>query len=123
MPLIWPPSLPSSPLVSGFQETAPTLVIRSSMDVGPPKVRRRATSGIGQIQCRYTLSRVLMNTLDDFYFGPAGGGAVAFEWRHPRRAVTVLVRFREPPSYTAEDPEIYTATVALDVLPPGVTVM
>jgi hypothetical protein len=119
MALVWPPTLPHVPLVEGFEETEATLTLRSSIDAGPPKVRRRFTAGIGQITCRYTLDRTLLLTLSDFYLGPAAGGAVAFEWFHPRRQVTVMVRFREPVAYRPEAPELWTATVALEVLPPG----
>ncbi len=122
MPVIWPPMLPAAPLVEGFQETAPTITLRSAIDAGPPKVRRRFTAGISQISCRYTVTRDLMNILDNFYFNGVAGGAIPFEWEHPRRREIVMVRFREAPQYTAYSGDIWTAVVALEVLPPGMAV-
>ncbi|QLH37711.1 MAG: hypothetical protein HWD60_00095 [Defluviicoccus sp.] len=51
MSAVWPSSLPQKPLVDGFSETAPNLVVRSPMDVGPAKVRRRATAGSPGCRC------------------------------------------------------------------------
>ncbi len=43
---VWPPSLPQRPLAQGFSEQAPDTLIRTQMEAGPPKVRRRFTAGI-----------------------------------------------------------------------------
>lgn len=121
MPVIWPPTLPQYPLLEGYEETAPDIVLRSNNDAGPPKVRRRFTANVGQIACRYNVTRAQLDIFDDFYFGPAGGGSVAFEWMHPWRRVTVRVRFKEAPRYSsAGNPETaWMISVALEVLPPG----
>ena len=43
---VWPPSLPQGPRLEDLEETPPTLAIRTGMDVGPAKVRRRAVAGV-----------------------------------------------------------------------------
>jgi hypothetical protein len=105
--------------VEGYEETTPKIVLRSQVDAGPPKVRRRFTSGIAKIVCRYTLPPDLLQVLDDFYFSACAGGAVAFEWTHPRRLEPVMVRFLEPPVYKAFHKDAWSATVTIEVLPPG----
>lgn len=107
--------------MDGYEEVAPEIVLRSSVDAGPPKVRRRFTANVSQISCRYILTRPQLDIIDDFYFGPAGGGATPFEWMHPWRRVTVRVRFKEPLRYSnAGHPEdAWAVSVALEVLPPG----
>jgi hypothetical protein len=120
MPLVWPASLPVVPLVDGFEELAVNITIRSSIDAGPPKVRRRFTANVSQITCRYTFSKAHCTTLDDFYFVSAAGGAIPFEWLHPRREETINVRFKEPPKYTAQAPDVWTAACIFETLPPGV---
>jgi len=45
MTVAWGASLPQSPLIEGYDEQMPDLVIRSKTTVGPGKVRRVATTG------------------------------------------------------------------------------
>jgi hypothetical protein len=118
--LLWPLSLPAAPLVKGYAEVPPNIVLRSTVDAGPPKVRRRFTAGVGQIECGYALTRAEMTTLDDFFFITTGGGALPFLWVEPRRSAELSVRFKEPPHYRPEDSnEVWMASLVLEVLPPG----
>jgi hypothetical protein len=122
MAVVWPPTLPSAPLIEGYSETTPQIVRRSAMDAGPPKVRRSYTANVSEIACRYAMTRAQVDTFDAFYFGPAGGGSIVFEWEHPRRHVTVNARFREPrPTYTngGHPEDVWFVDIALEVLPPG----
>jgi hypothetical protein len=122
MPVIWPPTLPAIPLIEGYQETAPTMVRRSVVDQGPPKVARRYTAALYTIACRYAMDTVQLGIFDQFYWGAAGGGSVIVEWPHPWRHVAVSVRFKDPwPSWTsAGHPDVWYVSVTLEVLPPGV---
>ena len=45
---VWPSSLPA-PLLSTFKETPPDNVIRTSMDVGVAKVRKRTSANVRPI--------------------------------------------------------------------------
>ena len=96
-------------------------MLRSTVDAGPPKVRRRFTANVGIVTCRYSLTKAQLVIFDNFFFGPAGGGSVAFEWPHPWKHVTVRVRFREVARYgNAGHPEdAWTVGVVLEILPPG----
>ena len=52
--------------------------------------------------------------------GPAGGGAVAWEWTHHVTGQTARFRFREPPNYAAIDnSDTWEVTMVLEILPPG----
>lgn len=123
MAIIWPATLPPAPLVEGFTETLPTLTITSNMDAGPAKKRRRFTSGVVIIECSYALTREQVGILDDFYTVDTGGGALSFEWVHPRRlpaGTVVNVRFKEPPAWRPQDSvDHWKAGLTLEVLPPG----
>lgn len=122
--IVWPPTLAQVPLVESYQETEPVLTIRSAVDAGPPKVRRRFTAGIPTITAQYMLTRTQTQILSDFYVGPAAGGATIFEWPDPRQGVAVRVRFRQPPRYDPEaappDGPRWRTTIELEKLPPGV---
>lgn len=53
----WPPGLPSAPRLAELVETAPNLVVRSEMDVGPAKVRRRVVAGVTTGQMAINITR------------------------------------------------------------------
>lgn len=125
MALIWPATLPLYPLTRGYEETSPTLTIRTQMETGPPKVRKRFTSGITQIKCLFILIGSQTQQLDQFYTGPAAGGAEPYEWVHPRTRQTINVRFLSPPMYRSVEALqpfqhwYWEAEISVEVLPPG----
>ncbi|MBU6475063.1 MAG: hypothetical protein KGL10_09665 [Alphaproteobacteria bacterium] len=113
----WPSTLPAAPLAKNFQEIAPATVIRTDMDTGPAKVRQRTTAGVGELQATYFLSAAQTETLDDFYATTLAGGALGFDYTHPRTGALLTCRFVSPPEYTAVNGAYYEAAVALEVLP------
>jgi hypothetical protein len=54
--ITWPESLPQSPLVDGLQETLPDNLLRTKMEQGPPKLRRRGTDAPAQMTAHFLLS-------------------------------------------------------------------
>jgi hypothetical protein len=113
---IWPPSLPA-PNWTGFQETSPNVVIRTSMDVGPPKVRRRSTAGVRPLSMTFLLTKDDVSTLDTFYQTTLSGGSLPFDWTHPRTGAAVRVQFTASPSYQAQGPLHYQAQCQMEILP------
>lgn len=114
----WPASLPQEPLVEGFIEQAPNTLIRSQMEAGPAKVRRRFTSGPRNFDCQLYLSPAQVETLDGFYVSTLAGGALSFDWKHPRTQAAVTFRFIEPPSYKpVKRGAAWQASLRLEVLP------
>ena len=95
----WPSDLPQKPLVQGFSETAPQLAVRSPMDVGPAKVRRRATAGVTQLKCAFRLSAAQRASLLTFWQTTLQGGALAFAWTHPISGAAISCRIVEPPAF------------------------
>lgn len=122
MAVLWPPTIPQMPLIDSYEEVAPNIILRSSVETGAPKVRRRYTAAATQITCRYSLTRAELAIFDDFFFGPAAGGAVQVDWPHPWRHETVRIRFREQPRYSnaGHPDDAWVVAVALEVLPPGI---
>jgi hypothetical protein len=55
------------PVGASFQEAPPNNLLRSPMDVGPAKVRRRTTANVRVIGMTYMLNSDQMVTLDSFY--------------------------------------------------------
>ena len=136
----WPTSLPQYLLTRNYTETAPNLVIRTTMDAGPAKVRRRFTAGARPIQGLVILTEYQLAVLDEFFLDDCAGGAIAFEWTMQRRMSDsdarsdsdassdsdalpatfppMTFRFTKPPDYSdAGDGKTYEVTVYLEILP------
>lgn len=114
---IWPLSLPQAPSWTGFQETSPNTTIRTPMDVGPPKVRRRSTAAVRPLSMQFMLTRDEVATLETFYQTTLAGGSLPFDWVHPRTGAAVSVQFTAPPSYHALGPRHYQAQCQMEILP------
>jgi hypothetical protein len=113
----WPESLPAAPLLDGFSETPPDLTLRTQMEQGPAKTRRRTTAGVTQMTAAYFLTRAQVETLLDFYTADLSGGSLSFAFVHPRTGDNVNVRFRQPPALTPLNGIYCRVKLSLEVLP------
>jgi hypothetical protein len=77
----WPASLPQSYLLIGQTEQAPNLMLRTQMDAGPAKTRKRFTAGVRMLRVRWLMTRAQKDTFDAFYRETLGGGALRFDYR------------------------------------------
>ena len=112
----WPASLPQAPLI-GHTESAPDTVLRTRMDAGPDKLRRRSTAGVRAIAFPLLLTDAQVNTLDHFYLVDLAGGALRFDLALPRTGGAVQMRFTAPPAYTLVAASKWQAVLRLEVLP------
>jgi hypothetical protein len=94
----WPSSLPQRPLADGFSETPPNLLVRSATDIGPAKVRRRATVGVTKLKAEFRLSRAQLAAFRTFFAADLQGGALSFSWTHPVTGAVGAFRIVPAPS-------------------------
>lgn len=114
----WPGSLPAAPQGDSYQEQAPNTVVRSPMDAGPQKVRRRFTAGVRPFTFTWLLTKAQVATLDTFYNSTLSGGSLTFDGlNHPRTGTATTWRFTMPPTYTYLGPDAWKAITPLEVLP------
>ena len=115
---VWPASLPQDVLVEGYEETFPELALRTEMDAGPAKVRRRFTAGVRTLNVMSAMTRTQVATLDTFFATTTQGGALQFDWVHPRTGSAAALRFTRPPM-TAPEPggQRWRVELELEVLP------
>jgi hypothetical protein len=104
-----------TPSQLGFSETPPDILLRTKMDAGPVKVRRRYTAGVRIIRFSVDLTQAQVALLDTFFITACLSGSVAFTWVHPRTSASLTVRFTRPPEYTSRDQEA-TAGIEIEVL-------
>ncbi len=114
---VWPVSLPL-PLSNTLQETPPQSLIRTQMDAGVPKVRRRSTATVRQLSFQVMLSASQVSTLDTFFLTTTLGGSEEFDYTHPRTGAAVTARFTAPPTYAdANTGDHFLTTIELEILP------
>lgn len=109
----WPSSLPDCP--NDWSEGDRPIVLRSEVDVGPGKVRRRMTRATTLAQAEFRLTTPEWQTLREFFRIECQSGAGAFDWPHPITKEVASWRFREPPATTVLDPiGIFSVRLALE---------
>lgn len=94
----WPATLPQAPLADGYQEAPHDATIRTAMDVGPAKLRRRSTVEGADLRMLFVLSSSQVSDLDTFYSSTLSGGVDAFDWTDPRLGTSESYRFAARPA-------------------------
>ena len=114
----WPAGLPELVAVDGYEERPPDTALRTRMDAGPAKVRRRFTAGTRPLSVQLDIDAAQVETLDSFYMAALQGGALAFDWTHPRTQAAATLRFLRPPVYRPRTSDAaWRATLELEILP------
>lgn len=113
--IYWPTSLRDYFLTS-WRELPPQNVVRSPMDAGPAKVRRRSTADVRVFELRMFLKPSLMTVLDDFFVTTTKSGTLSFEMKSPRTKEAKNFRFVEAPAYSRYK-QGYVVNLKLEELP------
>ena len=86
----WPAGLPQLLSPQGFQEIGPQILLKSEMDVGRPKRRRLATTGVSKFNASMIIEGHLptpataqRQVLFDFFYITLAAGSLPFDWVHP----------------------------------------
>ncbi len=113
---VWPAGLPQkqfSPVTEKRQDAA----IRSSMDTGTPKKRRRFTAAVREITIPIVLSMAEKIIFDTFYITTLKEGVLPFDWTDPNDDTTIIeYRFVKPSRLTKKAGE-WKGMLSLEVLP------
>lgn len=112
----WPATMPQNLLISGYSESPPSVVLRTTMDIGPVKLRRRTTSAIRPVTGEQVITSAQLAEFKAFYNTDLYGGALRFSWIDPVTEEAVEMRFTESPSWTPED-GFYRLRLNLEILP------
>lgn len=113
----WPNTLPQKPLYSGYAEDWEKVVLRTEMDAGPAKTRKRFTAGVKNYKWSFAMTEAQVETLYTFYTGSANYGATAFDFPHPRTNSTISIRMVEPPSLSPMGVDSYKVDLVIEQLP------
>ena len=113
----WPTAdnFPEAPLLSGNEEGIADTIIRTDMEVGPPKVRQRSTAGYDPGAYMFHMTATNILALETFYTTTCSGGSEVFEWAHPRTGSTNTWRFTAPPSWTQLKNALYLVNIQVEM--------
>ena len=102
MAVQWPSELQEKLNQASFGLNIGETTIRSSVEVGPAKVRRRFTKGVDQLSCSIDLEREDYETFRLFFDTSLDGGTKTFDYIDPfsLTSETEEYRFIEPPKIT-----------------------
>lgn len=100
MPETFPPGLDDCFLVSGFTQQNKPVLIRSEVDVGLPKVRRRYTRPFQLVTGSIKADKNQVNTFNTFFDTTLQGGLLWFEFNDPFTGSLASYRFIDPPVIT-----------------------
>ena len=89
---VWPLALPQRPLRNGYSDSAPNNLLRSDMETGPAKVRRRGNARPHNAQVTYIMSNEQAEVFEEFATVTLAEGSIAFDWWHPRLKKYVRAR-------------------------------
>lgn len=113
----WPASLPQTLDTDGFTETVGATCLRTSMDVGPAKVRRRTTAEVRTVSGSLIFDAAQLETFDTFYAVTLSGGALPFTFAGARGGVTHTYRVTAEPKYSPLGGGWWKTTLSLERLP------
>lgn len=119
MSLEWPDDLPPITILKGSSERWPDVLIRTKMDAGPEKQRRRFTSAPTvwrMVHPAYSGADVAR--LESFWADDLSGGALPFAAPHPRGGDARSWRFLPSSiAVTPRGPDTYAVRFDLELLP------
>lgn len=117
MPATWPISLQTLVNEESFSYKIGNTVLRSDMDVGPSKVRRRFTKSVDQLTVTINLTTDQFDTFMDFFDVDCNGGATTFNYTHPITGLTQEFRFVDAPNFSSIGGGNFRVAMSWEILP------
>lgn len=93
--IMWPNSLPQVLRLDGQQAKRKSNVIRTQMDAGPDKVRRRYTVSVKIFEGSIIVTGKQRQILEDWYRDVLGDGVLRFVMKDPQTLQFAEFRFME----------------------------
>lgn len=94
MAVNWPLTLPQDTLQDGFQYSRQTGLIRTDMDAGYPKTRRRFTATVRTYNISMVMTKTQLEAFETFYFDSLQMGTVRVNFPDPLSPTQASAEFR-----------------------------
>lgn len=112
----WPDTLPQNLLMDSYEETAPDVLIKSNMETGPAKVRRRVTASVRPVKGHQIMTQEQLGIFKAFFNDTLYGGSMRFTWTDPTDDDPVEMRFVDAPTWSSQD-GYYRVSMNMEILP------
>ena len=93
--ITWPELLPAGLLAEGFNKKPQGNVIRTQMDAGPKKARRRYTARTVKYSGKQVFDAAELAVFEQFYHNVLADGVLRFNFADPVTSETAEFRFTE----------------------------
>ena len=93
----WPAGLQQKVNQQGFEKAIGSTKIRTEVDVGPAKVRRRYTRGVDNYRVTMNIDRSDIPDFEEFYDIDLNGGVLPFDFENPITGTTQEFRMVDDP--------------------------
>lgn len=113
--IYYPANLPEV-IAPGYKAQDQDGVIRTDMDAGPQKTRRRYTACSEYINCQVVCDDTEYHNFMTFYRTTTARGALRFIMKHPVTRTNRYFRFMAPPQ-EADNSGLWTISLQLEALP------
>ena len=113
----WPANLPQLVNEESFDEEIGETLIRSDMDIGPAKVRRRFTHGVDAMSFTMYMTMTQYAYFKNWYKVDLNGGANTIEFNHPVTQVLSVFRFTSPPKGRPLGGQYFNVSMTVELLP------
>jgi hypothetical protein len=113
----WPPTLQDKLNEEAFSFTHGETKLRSDMDVGPAKVRRRYTKSVDPISCTIDVTQGEYSDFDYFYRTTLNGGVNQFTFDHPITGVPTDFRIVGTPQTRSIGGGNFRVSMQWEILP------
>lgn len=117
MAVAWPAALAELLNQAEFGYQFGDTTVKSSVDVGPAKVRSRYTKGVDEVKGSIDMHRDQWEDLENFYKTSLGNGVLTFNYNHPVTTAEAEFRFKEPPSIVPLGGEYFRVSMSWELLP------
>lgn len=118
----WPATLPQSQFL-GLTYQAVDGRVRTAMDAGPAKMRRRFTGVPKNVDVPILLTGTQLATFNTFFHTTLAEGVLSFNWDSPIDDSSVKFRFRAPVAWRLETGDsapgnrLWSGTMQLEIMP------
>jgi len=111
----WPADLPQC--AASWSETQRDPNVRTPMETGPPKVRRRYTAPMYEFAVGMVLEWTQFQLLRDFYDIDCAAGVNSHTFVHPYLQAEQTFRFMAPPEITSSGPLAVSVSMRWEQFP------
>lgn len=114
---VWPSTLPQYVLEQGYGEEKQDQALRTPMEGGATKTRRRFTARFDGLSVRLMMDSEQVDLFEQFYEMLLKGGTLPFDWVHPRKGNAVTLQIIGKVAISPAGGDNYVVSFKVEIKP------